>query len=68
MMNHMKALVILAFCYYIEAAALPQIKPAVLPVPPVAVPGIVPSAASSAAGISFSFVFLIPLIYGQSAK
>lgn len=68
MMNHMKALAILAFCYRIEAAALPQVKPAVLPVPPVAVPGIVPAAASSAVGMPSSFIFHIPLICEQLAK
>jgi hypothetical protein len=39
MMNHMKALAILAFCYKIEAAALPQLGPALS----VAIPAILPA-------------------------
>jgi hypothetical protein len=58
MMNHMKALAILAFCYKIEAAALPQLGA-------LSVPAISLSAAaelSAAAALSVAVPTILPVV------
>jgi hypothetical protein len=58
MMNHMKALAILAFCYRIEAAALPQLG--AFPVP--AVSASATAEISGAAALSVAVPAILPIV------